>query len=70
MSIISDASRISQTLVEEQSDLDRFLVSAIGLADIGNDVVGGNRESLTNLMHVIVPTTDLTNEYHEAINCV
>ena len=69
LSIISNASRISQTLVEEQSDLDRFLVSAIGLADIGNDVVGGNRESLTNLMHVIVPTTDLTNEYHEAINC-
>ena len=69
LSIISNASRISQTLVEEQSDLDRFLVSAIGLADIGNDVIGGNRESLTNLMRVLVPTTDLTNEYHEALNC-
>ena len=67
--VIGNASRISQTLVEEQSDLDRFLVSAIGLADIGNDVVGGNRESLTNLMHLLVPTTDLTNEYHEALNC-
>jgi phospholipid/cholesterol/gamma-HCH transport system substrate-binding protein len=69
LSIIANASRISQTLVEKQSDLDRFLVSAIGLADIGNDVVGGNRESLTNLMHIMVPTTDLTNEYHEALTC-
>jgi virulence factor Mce-like protein len=69
LSIIRNASRISQTLVEEQSDLDRFLVSAIGLADIGNDVIGSNRASLTNLMHVLVPTTDLTNEYHEALTC-
>lgn len=69
LAILRNASRISETLVEEQSDLDRFLVSAIGLADTGNDVVGGNREALTNLMHLLVPTTSLTNEYHEAITC-
>ncbi|AEV71768.1 virulence factor Mce family protein [Mycolicibacterium rhodesiae NBB3] len=69
LSILRNASRISQTLVEKQSDLDRFLVSTIGLADIGNDVIGGNREQLANLMHVLVPTTDLTNEYHEALTC-
>jgi phospholipid/cholesterol/gamma-HCH transport system substrate-binding protein len=69
LSVIANASRISQTLVEEQSDLDRLLVSAIGLADIGNDVIGGNSEALTNLMRVLVPTTDLTNEYHEALTC-
>ncbi len=69
MSILANASRISQTLVEKQSDLDRFLVSAIGFAEIGNDVIGGNREQLTGLMHVLVPTTNLTNEYHEALTC-
>jgi phospholipid/cholesterol/gamma-HCH transport system substrate-binding protein len=69
MSIFRNATRISQTLVETQSDLDRFLVSSIGLAETGNDVIGANREPLTNLMRVLVPTTDLTNEYHEALNC-
>jgi virulence factor Mce-like protein len=69
MDIIRNATRISQTLVEKQSDLDRLLVSSIGLADIGNEVIGGNREPLANLMHLLVPTTDLTNEYHEALNC-
>ena len=46
-----------------------FWCRRIGLADIGNDVIGSNREPLTNLMHLLVPTTDLTNEYHEALNC-
>ena len=66
---VRNATRISQTLVDKQSDLDRFLVSSIGLADTGNDVIGSNRESLSNLMHLLVPTTDLTNEYHEALTC-
>ena len=39
------------------------------MADIGNDVIGTNRGPLANLMHLLVPTTDLTNEYHEALNC-
>jgi phospholipid/cholesterol/gamma-HCH transport system substrate-binding protein len=69
VAIINNATRISQTLVDEKSSLDRFLVSTIGLADIGNDVIGTNREPLANLMHLLVPTTDLTNEYHEALNC-
>ena len=39
----------------------QFLVSAIGLADIGNDVIGGNRQALTDVLHLLVPTTDLLN---------
>lgn len=69
MGIIRNVTRLSQTLVDEQSSLDRFLVASIGLADIGNDVVGANREPLTSLLHLLVPTTDLTNDYHEALNC-
>lgn len=40
-----------------------------GLADIGNDVVGTNRKPLTNVLHLLVPTTDLTNQYNRALNC-
>ena len=63
------ATKISQTLVDEQHNLDRLLISAIGLADIGSDVVGTNRQPLTDVLHLLAPTTDLTNEYHENLGC-
>lgn len=64
-----NATRISQTIVDEQQNLDAFLVSTIGLADMGNDVVGGNRQALTDVLHLLVPTTNLLNQYHQAIWC-
>jgi len=66
---VANATRISQTIVDEQHNLDALLISAIGLADIGNDVLSTNREPLTNVLHLLVPTTDLTNEYHEVFTC-
>jgi virulence factor Mce-like protein len=64
-----NATTIGQTLVDEQQNLDAFLVSTIGLADTGNEVIGANRQGLTDLLHVLVPTTDLTNQYNQAITC-
>ncbi len=66
---VANATRISQTVVDEQENLDALLISAIGLADIGNDVLSTNREPLTNVLHLLVPTTDLTNQYHEVFTC-
>jgi phospholipid/cholesterol/gamma-HCH transport system substrate-binding protein len=65
----ANASRISQTIVDEQHNLDALLISAIGLADIGNDVLSTNRKPLTDVLHLLVPTTDLTNVYHEVFTC-
>jgi virulence factor Mce-like protein len=64
-----NAIRISKSIVDEQRNLDAFLISSIGLADMGNDVVGGNRQALTDVLHLLVPTTDLLNEYHQALYC-
>ncbi len=66
---VDNSIRISDSIVDEQENLDAFLVSAIGLADIGNDVVGSNRPALSNVLRLLVPTTDLLNEYAPAINC-
>lgn len=66
---VDNAARISQSIVDEQRNLDELLISAIGLADVGNDVLGANRKPLTNVLHLLVPTTDLTNQYNEALNC-
>lgn len=65
-----NASRISQTVVDEQHNLDAFLVSMIGLADIGNDVLTANRVSLTDALRLLAPTTDLTNQYNQALYCL
>jgi phospholipid/cholesterol/gamma-HCH transport system substrate-binding protein len=65
----ASATTISNSIVDEQQNLDAFLVSSIGLADIGNEVVGGNRQALTDVLHVLVPTTDLLNRYHESLWC-
>jgi phospholipid/cholesterol/gamma-HCH transport system substrate-binding protein len=65
----ANATTISQTIVDEQHNLDALLISAIGLADIGNDVIGTNRKPLTDVLHLLVPTTDLTNAYNKALNC-
>jgi phospholipid/cholesterol/gamma-HCH transport system substrate-binding protein len=65
----ANATRVSQTIVDEQHNLDALLISAIGLSDIGNDVVGTNRQALTDVLHLLVPTTDLTNRYNQGLNC-
>ncbi|MBI3217235.1 MAG: MCE family protein [Mycobacterium sp.] len=69
LSTADNATKISQTLVDKQTDLDTLLVSATGLADIGNDVLGGNRQALTDVLHLLVPTTDLLARYQDNIRC-
>jgi phospholipid/cholesterol/gamma-HCH transport system substrate-binding protein len=69
LTTLDNATRISQTIVDEQHNLDAVLISAIGLGDIGNDVIGSNRQPLTDLLHLLVPTTDLTSRYNQALTC-
>jgi virulence factor Mce-like protein len=69
VAIADHASTISDTLVDQQDSLDAALVSVIGLADIGNQVVGENRQALSDVVHLLVPTTDLLNQYNQALWC-
>lgn len=69
ISAADSSTRISQTLIDEQDNLDVLLVSVIGLADTGSEVVGTNRQAFSTLMDLLVPTTDLTSRYQEALNC-
>lgn len=69
LATVEHATSISRTFVDEQDNLDAVLVSAIGLADTGNDVIGGNRQALTNVIQMLTPTTDLLHEYSAGINC-
>jgi virulence factor Mce-like protein len=69
VSTVKNSTQLSNSIVDEQQNLDEFLVSSIGLADVGNDVIGGNRQALTDVLHLLVPTTDLLNRYHDALWC-
>jgi phospholipid/cholesterol/gamma-HCH transport system substrate-binding protein len=66
---VRSTTQISNTIVDQQQELDEFLVSSIGLADIGNDVIGGNEPALAEVLHLLVPTTDVLNRYHESLTC-
>ena len=66
---LDNSIQLSNSIVEEQQHLDEFLISSIGLADIGNEVIGGNRQALTDTLHVLVPTTELLGLYHEMVGC-
>jgi virulence factor Mce-like protein len=61
--------RLSQTIVEEQHNLDALLISTIGLADIGNQVLGDNGRPLKDVVTLLLPTTGLLSQYHQALTC-
>ncbi|AHH16179.1 MCE family protein MceA [Nocardia nova SH22a] len=65
----ANATTFSKTITDEQKNLDALLVSAIGLGDVGNQVLGDNGPTLTSMLHMLVPTTDLVNEYGPGLKC-
>lgn len=69
VSTLQNTITVSNTIVDQQQQLDEFLVNTIGLADVGNDVIGGNRQALTDVLHLLVPTTDLLNRYNQSLWC-
>ncbi|MFV9635700.1 MULTISPECIES: MCE family protein [Mycobacterium] len=69
LSTIENTTEVSNSIVDQQDNLDEFLISAIGLADIGNDVIGGNRQGLTDVTHLLVPTAELLNRNKASLWC-
>jgi phospholipid/cholesterol/gamma-HCH transport system substrate-binding protein len=69
VSILDNTTKFSKTVVAEQKNLDAFLLSTIGLADTGNEVLGDNTKGLTDVLHALVPTSDLLARYHETVTC-
>jgi phospholipid/cholesterol/gamma-HCH transport system substrate-binding protein len=66
---VDNVTRFSQTIVDEQHNLDALLLNTIGLADVGNEVLGDNRQRFTDVVQLLLPTTELFNQYHQALWC-
>ena len=69
VNILDSTTKVGDTLVDQEDNLDRFLVSAIGLADTGNEVVGTNRQPLTDVLRMLVPTTEKLSQYSDNLRC-
>lgn len=67
--ILQRSTRISDTLVDQQHNLDALLVSTIGFGDVGTAVLTENREPLVALLRILAPTTDLLHEYRQNVDC-
>ena len=67
--IIGNTTTLSNTVVGQQQQLDAILISAAGLGDIGSDVVGTNRQALSKVLNLLVPTTDVLSRHHESLYC-
>jgi phospholipid/cholesterol/gamma-HCH transport system substrate-binding protein len=64
-----NAATLSNTIVSQRQQLDAILISAAGLGDIGTDVVGTNRQPFTDVLHLLVPTTEVLARHHDSIYC-
>jgi phospholipid/cholesterol/gamma-HCH transport system substrate-binding protein len=69
VNVLDSTTKVGDTLVDQEDNLDRFLVSAIGLADTGNDVIGTNRQPLTDVLRMLVPTTEKLSQYNDNLRC-
>jgi virulence factor Mce-like protein len=67
--ILDNTTKVGDTLVDQEKNLDAFLLSAIGLADTGNDVIGTNRQALTDDLRMLVPTTTVLDQYSDNLRC-
>lgn len=64
-----NTTRISTSVVDQQKNLDTLLLAVTGLAELGNEVLGDNRQGLTDVVHLLVPTTGVLGKYHEDLGC-
>ncbi len=69
MDTVRNATQLSDTIVDHRNDLDALLISSIGLADVGNEVVATNSAAVIDAMRLLAPTTNLLNQYNPALTC-
>ncbi|MDG4669269.1 MCE family protein [Mycobacterium sp. 236(2023)] len=69
LALADNTSALSRTLVDQQQQLDTFLLSAIGIATTGSEVVAANSQPVATVLRLLAPTTELLDEYRDALYC-
>lgn len=69
MAVVDSATRIGDSIVETENDLDAALLSAISLGEVGTAVLEENGRPLDDVLGLLAPTTALVADYHPALTC-
>lgn len=70
VSILDSFSTTSTTIADHAGALDQVLLSAVGFARSGIDVLGGNQPNLVRAMNLLDPTTALLMKYSPTYTCL
>ncbi|AOW93468.1 Mce family protein [Rhodococcus sp. WMMA185] len=67
--VADNATVTSATIVDEQDNLDAVLLNVIGLSDTANILLTDNEQNTESLLDLLVPTTELLDEYSPGFTC-
>jgi phospholipid/cholesterol/gamma-HCH transport system substrate-binding protein len=70
VSIVDAASTTSTTITDNSKALDSLLVSVIGFANSGTNLLGPNRKNLVDAINLAEPTTRLLMKYDPELTCM
>ena len=70
VTMLSNATVTSRTIVDEQRNLDALLASAIGLGNSGSDLLRATGTKIVDVARLLVPTTGLLFKYSPSFKCV
>lgn len=70
LSVLDSFATTSQTISAQAHELDDVLLSAVGFAQSGSAVVGGNQDALVRALRVSEPTTALLEHYSPTYTCM
>jgi phospholipid/cholesterol/gamma-HCH transport system substrate-binding protein len=67
--VLDTASTTSTTVADNEEALDSLLVSVIGLATSGTNLIGPNKDNLVKSINLLEPTTRLLMKYNPVLTC-
>lgn len=70
LATINAFSTTSATITDHVADLDALLLSTIGFAQAGIDLLAPNQRNLVQAVNVLEPTTELLMEYNPVYTCL
>jgi phospholipid/cholesterol/gamma-HCH transport system substrate-binding protein len=70
LAALAAASTASTTITNHARDLDALLLSSIGFANAGIDVMGATRDSFPDAVNTLEPTTALLLKYNPEYTCL
>jgi phospholipid/cholesterol/gamma-HCH transport system substrate-binding protein len=70
LAALNAASTTSSTITTHSRDLDGLLLSTIGVAQAGIDLIGPNKDNLIRAVNVLEPTTNLLLKYNPEYTCL